>query len=109
MGGKYLNCYFDETNARDLGYNWIKSSARNMVRFEKIFDNLEDKPYKMRGYYHRGYSCGLAGGCNNYSPYQEEMIINVNATPSYVKFKLWKKEPILPFQKADIIYEMYFE
>lgn len=100
--------YVDETNARDLGYDWILCEDKKRVIFSSV-DNISKMPYQMRGYYHRGYSCGLDGGCNNYSPHQQNMIFKIMDSNSYMKFKLWKNKPISRFQKADLIYEMYFE
>ena len=100
--------YLDETNARDLGYNWILCHAKKKVVFSSV-DNISKFPYQMRGYYHRGYACGLENGCNNYSPMQKDMVFKIMNNESFAKFKLWKKKPHFASQKPDLVYEMYFE
>lgn len=100
--------YLDETNARDMGYDWILCDDKKRVIFSSV-DNISKMPYKMRGYYHRGYGCRLESGCNNYSPHQSSFDFKIMDSDSYMRFKFWKKKPISKFQKADLIYEMYFE
>ena len=62
----------------------------------------------MQGYYHKGYSCGLKEGCNNYSPYQEDMVFTIIDT-GYLKLKLWKNKPLSVLKNADMTYIMHFE
>ena len=100
--------YVDETNARDLGYDWILCEDKKRVIFSSV-DNISKVPYKTRGYYHRGYGCRLENGCNNYSPHQSSMDFKIMDSNAYMKFKFWKNKPLSKFQKADLIYEMYFE
>ena len=103
-----LTFYSDDTNARDLGFNWIYCYEKQGAVFSAV-NNISKVPYKIKGYYHRGFACGLKEGCNNYSPLQNEMIYNIVSKNAILKFKLWKNKPITPLQKADINYEMYFE
>ncbi len=99
--------YTDETNARDLGYNWIFCDKSKNIQFVNEFNNISVEPYEMKGYYHKGFSCGLENGCNNYSPYQEEMPFRLIDNTGYLKLKMWKEKPKNKFQAPDIIYEMY--
>ena len=104
----YLTVYSDDTNARDLGYNWIYCNSKQGIVFSAL-NNVSKVPYQLGGYYHRGFACGLKEGCNNYSPMQNKLVYNVVSRDAVVKFKFWKNKPATPLQKADINYEMYFE
>ena len=99
--------YTDETNARDLGYNWVYCDESKNIQFVNEFTNISTAPYEMKGYYHQGNSCGLETGCNNYSPYQEEMPFRITKETGYLRLKMWKEKPKNKFQAPDIIYEMY--
>lgn len=101
--------YLDETNARDLGYNWIYGQQLNNINFLNVKNNFSIKPYKIKGYYHKGFSCQKEQGCNNYSPYQEPMVIRVNDLSASIDVKLWKNKPASSKQKPDITYKMVFE
>ncbi len=101
--------YLDETNARDLGYNWIFASKVKNVDFANYKTNFSKNPYNIKGFYHQGLSCGLQDGCNNYSPYQEEMILRVNSLPAVLEIKLWKEKPLTCAKRADLTYKMIFE
>ena len=107
-GYSRIKFYTDDTNARDFGFNWIYCDKRQGIAFESK-ENISNMPYEIKGYYHRGYSCGLPEGCNNYSPLQNYMVFDVTSINSYAKFKFWKNKPLITSQKADIYYEMYFE
>ena len=91
-----------------MGYSWIYCEDKKGVIFNSI-DNILKTPYQMRGYYHKGYGCKLQSGCNNYSPYQQNLIFQIMNNNSYLKLKLWEKKPLSKLQKADMYYEMYFE
>ena len=103
-----ITVYTDDTNARDLGYNWIYCTKKEGAMFNAV-NNISKVPYKLKGYYHRGFACGLESGCNNYSPMQSEMIFKIISKNAILKFKFWKNKPFTPLQKADINYEMHFE
>ena len=105
----HITVYPDETNARDLGYDWVYAYNKKGVFFENKTNNMSIKPYKMKGYYHKGFACGLKEGCNNYSPFQSNMIFNIKKEGGYINFKLYKKQPNIHFSKPDIYYEMYFD
>ncbi len=100
--------YLDETNARDMGYDWVLCENKEKIVFSSV-NSMARVPYQMRGYYHLGYGCKLEGGCNNYSPHQQNMVFKIMDSDSYMRLKLWKKKPYSKAQKADLIYEMYFE
>ena len=104
----YLNMYLDETNARDMGYEWVYVNSYKDIKF---FDNskITKEPIKMLGYFHKGYSCGLESGCNNYSPQQDNLSLYKYRGIGYIEFKLWKKKPLHYLQPADLTYKMVFD
>ncbi len=103
-----LPMFIDETNARDLGYNWFYAYDSEGVIFDEM-PNMSITPYKIKGCYKKGYGCNLKEGCNNYSPYQKELVFRILDRNSYLKIKMWKDKPKKLNKKPDIIYEMYFE
>ncbi len=107
---KYLgtSMYIDETNARDLGYNWFYCTKKQNVRFINPKNSMFLRPYKIQGFYHKGYSCGLESGCNNYSPYQEPLVFSILDMPSSLTINLYKEKPKNLKQKPDMIYTMIF-
>ena len=106
---QYVPLFFDETNTRDMGYNWIYVSNYQNTSFVKSSKNMSNTIYPIKGFYHKGFACKKEEGCNNYSPRQEEMETIILDLPAYLKFKIWKKRPNSTNQKADMIYEMYFD
>ena len=105
---KGFEMVMDDTNARDFSYNWgyvLKQNNIIPIDYSGIFK----QPYFFQGYYHRGFSCGLKSGCNNYSPYQKEMNFRIINTPAYLEFKLWKVKPKNIEDKQDMLYRMYFD
>jgi len=107
---RHLNIYYilNETNARDFGYNWVYCPDYQNIEFENRFINIASEPYQMKGFYHKGYSCGLPSGCNNYSPYQESMNFKLLSDYGELTFKLWKQKPFSVFAYPDITYKMIF-
>ena len=101
--------HFDETNARDLGYNWIYAKNCENISFKNIKNNFSIEPYNIKGFYHKGLSCKKIQGCNNYSPYQEQLTVKIEDLPAKLLIKLWKNKPDSKDKKADILYEMVFE
>lgn len=106
---KDFKVFTDETNARDLGYEWVFASDMKNISFENYDDNISVMPYRMLGYYHKGYSCGLKSGCNNYSPRQVFMEFYVTNPDAYIVLDFWKEKPRNSSQKPDITYIMIFE
>lgn len=78
-------------NARDLGfgYLYIDSDKSEGVAWA----NGTSQAVAIRQFIHRGTSCGYPGGCNNMSPHQPELEIDVNRTPAKAHIKLWKTYP----------------
>jgi len=101
--------YPDETNARDFGYNWFYCDKRENIEFINAKNNISIKPHEVFGYYHKGFSCGVEGGCNNYSPYQEQLVFRIVQNEGYMRIRMWKKKPATKFQNPDMTYEMYFK
>jgi len=95
-------------NARDFGYNWVKCVKQENVFFKTKYNNISQTPYELKDYIHKGFACKLKSGCNNHSPYQEQLDMIISK-PAYLMFCLWKNKPLTNFSKPDIIYEMFFE
>lgn len=98
------------SNARDLGYNHAFAIIDNKsnVKFEKEA-NISTQIIDTKGYYHRGFSCGLPEGCNNYSPYDSEVDFDIIKLPVIIDIKLWKKYPNSKSDNADLNYRMVFQ
>lgn len=105
--GNFL-IHLSDTNARDFGYNWALADKTRNIHFQSN-ENFSTRVSQTRGYWHRGYACGLSSGCNNYSPMNEDIIFAPTALPAAINIKLWKKEPKSAERKADINYMMVFE
>ena len=104
----FYNNVLSDPNARDLGYNYSYMDNYKNIRF-KHEKNLSNSVVQTKGYYHRGFACGLSSGCNNLSPYVPEYEFYLTDVPAMFNIKLWKKEPTNEHQKADLNYQMIFE
>lgn len=99
----------NETNARDLGYNYGYADKNNGVFFKSKNNNLLTDVYKFTSFVHKGNACGLPSGCNNISPYSDSKSAGLEFFPSYIRIKLWKNKPLSKYAKADLNYEMIFK
>lgn len=106
--GVYYGIILADANAHDLGYNYVYISESENIKY-KYDSNASTNIVSTRGFYHRGGSCGLPQGCNNYSPYESGYHFYLKGTPASIHVKLWKKQPFSEHQKADINYVMKFE
>ena len=72
--------------------------------------SIEEKIKRAEQIYNRRNGIILEKGCDDVK-YKEQFLnlIKIMDSDSYMRFKFWKKKPISKFQKADLIYEMYFE
>lgn len=87
-------------NARDLGFNYMY----NVPEKSKNVLSKQGSPVALGQYIHCGGSCGYPGGCNNMSPEQEVMQINIDQTPATLYIKLWKSTPLDSGQPADMVF-----
>lgn len=101
--------HLETANAHDLGYKWAYCENFENVKFKNSDNNLSTDVQEMLGFYHKGYSCGLESGCNNYSPNQPELQVYLFGKPGYMRIKLWKEKPFSKDAEADLTYEMYLE
>lgn len=101
--------FIDETNARDFGYNWLYAKKKKNIKFANPQNNFSLRPYKAQGVYKKGNSCAIKTGCNNYSPYQQELVFGIIELPSSLEVKLYKNKPKTLRQEADITYIMLFK
>ncbi len=101
--------YLETANPRDLGYNAIFATKYHNIGFSNVDDNIALSVSEPRGFWHKGYACGLPEGCNNYSPRDTRYEIIVQDIPAAIRVKLWKDTPLNTRQKADLTYEIVFE
>lgn len=94
----YLVAY----NARDYGFNYFYIDLDKTVGVDE--SNFAREPLPLNQFIHCGGSCGYAGGCNNTSPTEGHMVINVVSLPAWVYVKLWKVAPVNAAQDADMIF-----
>lgn len=106
--GYYASVLLSDANARDLGYRYAFASSVSNIRF-KDASNLSTRIIGTAGFYHRGRSCGKAGGCNNYSPYERGYHFNVDGVPASLTIKLWKERPSDERKPADMTYRLLFD
>lgn len=104
----YYRIHLSDTNARDLGYNYAFATKVRNIRFAEDH-NLASDIVPTRGFFHRGGSCGVPGGCNNYSPKQSELEFYINSLPAELYIKLWKTRPLYKEDPADITYRLIFD
>jgi hypothetical protein len=89
-------------NAKDMGYNFLYINPEGSKSLSMSSYRL--MPIAIRQFIHCGGSCGYPGGCNNMSPDQPDLQIQVSDTPALVKLKLWKNQPASIDQAADMIF-----
>lgn len=78
-------------NARDLGFGHLYVDPDKSEGV--VWANRTGRAAPIRQYIHRGGSCGYPGGCNNMSPSQPELLIDVERTPAKAYIKLWRADP----------------
>ena len=100
--------YFHDANAHDLGYNFVYADITKNIKFLNE-QNISNTVVQTKGFYHRGFSCELPEGCNNYSPYEPTYGFRLTKLPAEINLKLWKKQPSSTSQSADINYTMIFK
>jgi hypothetical protein len=103
-----INFQIKGLNARDLGYEWAYVDSYSNVNFENKA-RVHIEPHQFKDFIHVGQSCGIAGGCNNGSPRQEELVFFIYPVqPAKMHFKLWKKKPGYRYKtdKADLNVEL---
>ena len=96
----------DGTNARDFGFQWVYAYNTNNVSFDN--DSVKDIPQMFMNFFHLGHSAGYPGGCNNGSPYQQELNFAIIRLPAHIYLKLWKMPPSSADEKADISLDLIF-
>ncbi len=104
----FYRIHLSDTNARDLGYNYAYASNVKNINFAED-TNISNVIVPTRGFYHRGVSCGVSGGCNNYSPRQIELEFYITSLPAELYVKLWKKQPADKNDVADMNYHLIFQ
>lgn len=105
--GTFGNIVIADANAHDLGYNYAYADNTQNIRFK--VNKFATQTIRTRGYYHRGFACGLSEGCNNYSPFETGYEFYLTDLPAELNIKLWNKEPVSLSQTEDLNYRMVFE
>ena len=105
--GYFGNIVITDANAHDLGYNYAFADRISNIRFK--VNKFHKEIIKTRGYYHRGYACGLQEGCNNYSPFETGYEFYLTDFPAKIDIKLWNQKPVSSTETADLNYQMVFE
>ena len=88
-------------NARDLGWRYLQIFPEKSENIKHV------KPkgaVKINHYLHKGNSCGHQDGCNNASPHQPELDIEVQNLPAKVYIKLWKENPLRLSVEPDMVF-----
>lgn len=106
--GLNYNLILGDVNAHDFGYNWAYADKSYNINF-KSDNNFSKQMTQTKGFWHRGYACGLQNGCNNYSPRDDSIVITPTSLPATINIKLWKKQPRSAKQKADINFMIVLE
>ena len=93
----------DQIEPEDLNLNYLHVSPKWMVNVFKA--DLSAEPVRIQHFIHCGGSCRYPGGCNNGSPYQEELDgYRVNALPARLDVLLWHERPNDAGQPADMLF-----
>ena len=104
---RFYGIVLEDANARDLGFNYGLADTTQNIRFKKNV-NLSNSITPTQGFYHKGYSCGVSSGCNNYSPYESRYHFYLTKLPASIHIKLWRDFPAKESQPEDINYEIIF-
>lgn len=103
---KYL-FVLNALNARDFGYQWGHVFNTSNVKFkEKV---ITSSSYYFLNYIHVGMSCGINGGCNNGSPFQQELNFKILSVPASIDMALWRNQPETIKANSDIKIRLLFE
>ena len=105
-----FNIILEDANARDLGYNYVFADKVKNFQFHNTV-NFSTEITQTSGFFHKGFSCRAATGCNNYSPYQGRYsfyMLNPEQL-ALLHIKLWKNRPTDTSDPADINYELVFQ
>ncbi len=97
-------------NALDFGYNYVYAlEADGIAMMYPENSNMTNNVQTFKSYIHLGSSCRYAGGCNNISPLQNDLMFYVKRLPAVITLKLWQKEPLNKSVKADFYYKIIID
>jgi hypothetical protein len=93
-------------NARDLGLNFI---CLDLPQSLNIQVDTEPLPIQINQFIHCGGTCGYPGGCNNMSPYTEQLdTIRFTDLPARVVLFLWRSQPRNAAVKPDMTFTINY-
>jgi len=79
-------------NARDMGFSHLYIDPKKSDGLTWVNKNKSAVP--ILDYIHRGTSCGFPEtGCNNASPFQQDLVIEIEKIPAKAHVKLWRTNP----------------
>lgn len=104
---RFYEISLGDANARDMGYSYVYADETENIKFKQR-RNLSTDVNTTKGFYHKGYSCRLKEGCNNYSPHDANYEFILTELPARIHMKLWQQKPHSKDNEADINYEMIF-
>jgi hypothetical protein len=111
-GISYLHSYafmLENVNARDFSLNYAYAEPASSSNMRPASGSeLFSKPCYLRGFIHKGGSCGYPGGCNNGSPFDQNMVFYVEGIPGSVSLRLWRDRPADISQEPDFTYIINF-
>ena len=97
-------------NALDFGYKYVWAfDSKNIKMLYDDKNTVLDEIVQFLDFVHLGGSCRYEGGCNNISPMQDRLMITITDLPAEIELKLWKKQPMNKFNKADFYYKIIFK
>jgi hypothetical protein len=96
------NVFLNTYNAQDFGFHFL---TFDLVQSSNIHpQSMPDQPVQLIQFIHCGGSCGYDGGCNNQSPGQPELTVDVQGIPAKAVLKLWRTQPSQAGGSADMTY-----
>ena len=92
-------------NARDFGFEYGYVPQYKNIQF-KHKNNISTDTYQFRNYIHRAGSCKVEGGCNNGSPFQDQLVFKITQYPAEITVHLYKQQPESKTKEPDAIFEL---
>ena len=95
-------------NARDFGFDYLSVDLDGSDNITQ--DEVSSTATEILYYIHTGSSCGHDGGCNNGSPFQQELsYLRITALPATLVLKLWRTAPADAAAAPDFSFTIVFE
>lgn len=93
-------------NARDFGYEYGYLIDSKNIEF-KSPENIGTMIHKFKNYIHVAGSCRVdSRGCNNGSPFQDELVFKIVDYPAEMTLHLFKERPKEKHSNPDVVYQI---